>query len=179
MHHIKLPSPATVIASIALLISLSGTAIAAGAVPLAKKALFANNAGKLQGKTAAQVAAITGPADTLNGKTADEIAATPGPGTNLEGKSLADVAAMPGPASTAASLVSVATAPFNIGADAEGPFSVSCPAGTKVVSGGFTTTGVVIAADTHPTADTTWTIYLVNLSSSQGASGTLSAVCLK
>lgn len=56
--HIKLPSPATVLASIALLVSLSGTAIAAGAVPLAKKALFASNAGKLQNKTVAQVAAI-------------------------------------------------------------------------------------------------------------------------
>jgi len=69
MVHIKRPSPATVLASIALLVSLSGTAIAAGAVPLAKKALFAKNAGKLQGKTARQVAAIPGPATSLNGLT--------------------------------------------------------------------------------------------------------------
>ena len=42
-------------------------------VPVAKKALFAKNAGKLQGKTARQVAAIPGPATTLNGLTAQGI----------------------------------------------------------------------------------------------------------
>jgi hypothetical protein len=159
---IKLPNPAIVLASIALLVSLSGTAIAAGAVPLAKKALFANNAGKLQGKTAAQVAAIEGPASTLNGKSADEIAA------------------MPGPASSAASLVSTATAPFSLAAQGEGDFAVSCPAGSKPVSGGYTYSGnaAVLSADTRPTSDTTWTIYLVNISNT-GASGNVIATCVK
>jgi hypothetical protein len=57
----RLPKPATVIASIALFVALSGTAVAAGIVPRAKYAL---NAGKLQGQTAAQVAAIPSPAST-------------------------------------------------------------------------------------------------------------------
>ncbi len=61
------PSPALVVACLALLLSLGGTAVAAGVVPLAKRALFANNAGKLQGRTAAQVAAQPGPASTAAG----------------------------------------------------------------------------------------------------------------
>lgn len=179
MLRINLPSPATVLASIALFVSLSGTAIAAGAVPLAKKALFANNAGKLQGKTAEQVAAIPGPATSLNGKSADEIAATPGPATTLEGKSLADVVATPGPASTAAALVTVATGSFSLPANGGGGRIVSCPAGTRVINGGWSTSDNVLAADTMPTSDTTWAIYLLNLSASQGASGTMYAICLK
>jgi hypothetical protein len=177
---IKLPNPAIVLASIALLVSLSGTAIAAGAVPLAKKALFANNAGKLQGKTAAQVAAIEGPATTLDGKSADEIAAMPGPATTLNGKSADEIAAMPGPASSAASLVSTATAPFSLGAQGEGDFAVSCPAGSKPVSGGYTYSGnaAVLSLDTRPTSDTTWTIYLMNISNT-GASGNVIATCVK
>ena len=61
----RLPSPAIVIACVALLVSTSGTAIAAS--PIVKRALFANNAGKLQGKTAAEVAALPGPASTAAG----------------------------------------------------------------------------------------------------------------
>jgi hypothetical protein len=57
----RLPSPATAIATIALFVALSGTAVAAGIVPKAK---FALNAGKLQGQTAAQVAAVPSPASS-------------------------------------------------------------------------------------------------------------------
>ena len=52
------PSPAMVVALLALLVALSGTAVAAGVVPLAKRALVADNARKLQGKNPAQVAAL-------------------------------------------------------------------------------------------------------------------------
>jgi len=159
----KLPSPALVLASLALLVSLSGTAIAAGAVPLAKKALFANNAGKLQGKTATQVAAIEGPANRLNGKTADEIAATPGP------------------ASSATALVSTVTAPFSLAAQRDAEFSASCPAGTRVVAGGYSYMGntLVLSFDSRPTSDTTWTIYLLDASTTASASGSIYAICLK
>jgi hypothetical protein len=64
MKNLRLPSPATVLAMIALFVALGGTAVAAGIVPKAK---FALNAGKLQGKSAAQVAAIAGPATTAAG----------------------------------------------------------------------------------------------------------------
>jgi len=197
--HKKLPAPATVLASIALLVSLTGTAVAAGAVPLAKKAMFASNSGKLQGRTAGQVAAIPGPANSLNGRTAGEIAATPGPATDLNGltaaqiaalpgpatdlggKTLADVVATPGPASTAAGLVSTATSPFTLAADDAADFSASCAAGSKVVSGGYAYNGkaAVFSVDTRPTSDTTWSIYLVNESTDTGASGTIYAVCVK
>ncbi len=63
MKRIRLPSPAMVVAMLALLVALSGTAVAAGIVPKAKVAL---NALKLQGKTAAQVAALA-PAPTSVG----------------------------------------------------------------------------------------------------------------
>jgi hypothetical protein len=62
---VRLPRPALVVACIALLVSLSGTAIAAA--PVAKRALFANNAGKLQGRTATQIAELPGPASTAAG----------------------------------------------------------------------------------------------------------------
>jgi hypothetical protein len=52
-----------VIAVIALFVALGGTAVAAGIVPKAKVAL---NALKLQGKTAAQVAAVPGPASSAS-----------------------------------------------------------------------------------------------------------------
>ena len=65
MFKLRLPSPAMVIACVALLVSMSGTAIAAS--PVVKRALFANNAGKLQGKSAVEVAGLPGPASTAAG----------------------------------------------------------------------------------------------------------------
>jgi hypothetical protein len=88
-------TPALVISMIALFVALSSTGFASSIVPLAKRALTAdkakvatkaNNALKLEGSTAAQVAAIPGPAtdaQTLNGQTAAQIAATPGPTSSL------------------------------------------------------------------------------------------------
>lgn len=99
MHRFRMPrvrlSPALVVAMIALFAALASTGVAADIVPLAKRALTAdkakvatkaNNALKLQGATAEQVAAIPGPATdsaTLNGLTAAQIAATPGPTSAL------------------------------------------------------------------------------------------------
>ena len=65
MRKLRLPSPAMVVACLALFVAMSGTAIAAS--PVAKRALFANNAGKLQGRTATQVAELPGPASTAAG----------------------------------------------------------------------------------------------------------------
>jgi hypothetical protein len=71
MSRIPLPKPATVLAAVALFVALSGTAVAAGIVAKAK---FALNAGKLQGQTAAQVAAQPGPASTAAGLVATRTA---------------------------------------------------------------------------------------------------------
>ena len=66
-HKIKLPSPALVISLLALFVALSGTAVAAGVVPLAQRALTADDAKKLGGRTAAQVASLPGPATSAAG----------------------------------------------------------------------------------------------------------------
>lgn len=70
LRKLRSPSPALVVALIALFVSLSGTAVAAGLVPLAKRALVANNAMKLQGKSAKAVAAMAKPSAGVTVKTA-------------------------------------------------------------------------------------------------------------
>jgi hypothetical protein len=63
MNRIARPSPAMVVALVALFVALGGSAIAA--TPIVKRALLANNALKLQGRTAAQVAGLRGPASSV------------------------------------------------------------------------------------------------------------------
>jgi hypothetical protein len=53
MITLRKPSPALVVASFALFVSLGGTAVAAA--PIVKRPLYADNAGKLGGKTLAAV----------------------------------------------------------------------------------------------------------------------------
>jgi hypothetical protein len=71
MMRTHLPSPALVIALLALAVSLSGTAVAAGVVPLAKRALVADNAMKVGGQSSASIAATAarqpGPASSAAG----------------------------------------------------------------------------------------------------------------
>jgi hypothetical protein len=157
--------PAFALLVVLLFTALSGTAVAAGVVPLAKKALFANNAGKLQGKTAAQVAAIPGPAtdaQTLGGQTAEQVVAAAGP------------------ASTAAALVSYRTAAFTVNADGAQEFGAACASGERAVGGGFNSPSALIPLDSYPSGGGAgWTVYLINPSSSQARSGTVYAVCNK
>jgi hypothetical protein len=159
--HLRRPSPALVVALVALFMSISGTAVAAGVVPVAKRALFANNAGKLQGRSAKQVAALPGPATYLNGLTAE------------------DIAGMPSPATTASGLVTTGSAPFALAPGEQKDFSAQCPGGAKAISGGFTSPNVVLAADTRPNAGGNgWTLYLMNLDDSASATGNVQVVCL-
>jgi hypothetical protein len=67
----RLPSPAFVLALVALMVSLSGTAVAAGVVPLAKRALLADDARKVGGRSAEAIA--------------DAAARTPGPASSAAG----------------------------------------------------------------------------------------------
>ena len=153
---LKRPTPAFVVALVALFFALGGTAgaIATQAVPLAKRALVADNAKKVGGQTAAQLSAAAVRAAQA-------------------------AAAAPGPASTAAGLVTTKTAGANLGADGEGEFTVTCDAGQKVLGGGFSSDGAVFALDSFPTGDTSWRLYLANLSTSSGAAITLYATCLR
>jgi hypothetical protein len=145
-------SPAMVVALLALFVALSGTAVAAGIVPLAKRALVADNAKKVGGSSLAQLTAAAQQA-----------------------------ASQPGPASTANSLITIKTAPWSLNGGAQNNFTTPCDAGQKAISGGFDNpSGDALGFDTRPTADGSgWQLYLVNLSSSAGASGTVYAVCLK
>jgi hypothetical protein len=75
IRKLRTPSPALVIALIALFISLAGTAVAQ--TPAVQRALFAENAGKLKGKTLKQVVAMPGPArsagDLVFARTVDRV----------------------------------------------------------------------------------------------------------
>jgi hypothetical protein len=151
-RRVHLPSPAMAVALVALLVALSGTAVAAGIVPLAKRAFLADNSKKLAGKTAAQIAA--------------QGAALPGPATSVA--ALVDVQA--GTFSLAA------------GDGTHSPsatFSVACPAGSKAVGGGYGSAQDVSSFDTSISADgATWNILLVN-NDTAAATGKLYAVCVK
>jgi hypothetical protein len=156
----KRPSPAFVVAMVAMFIALGGTAGAAitAAVPLAKRALVADNAKKLEGKSAAQIGAAAAAA------------------------ALSQSPAGARPASTAAGLVVMKTVPFNVAADAEQVVTATCDAGSKVVGGGFSnpTNALVLSAGSFATTDGAgWTEDLVNVSSSTGGSGNVVAMCLK
>jgi hypothetical protein len=153
----KRPSPAFVVALVALFFALGGTAgaVVTAAVPLAQRALVADNAKKVGGVSAAQL-----------GGAAVQLALKQSP-------------AGPRPASTAAGLVTVKSGTASLAADAEGEFTVSCDAGQKVLGGGFTSNGSVFNFDSYPASDTAWRLYLANGSQSAGASITLYATCLR
>ena len=51
LRKLRRPSPALVVASLALFVSLTGTAVSSGIVPLAKRARVADNANRLGSKT--------------------------------------------------------------------------------------------------------------------------------
>src|SRR5215510_6524477 len=103
----KRPSPALVVATVALFIALGGTAgaVVNAAVPLAKRALTADNAKKLGGQTSQQIAQ--------------------------------QAAQLPGPASSAAGLVTVKTTTWSLNPDHGGDFTVTCDAPQKAVGGGW------------------------------------------
>jgi hypothetical protein len=75
IRKLRTPSPALAIALIALFVSLAGTAVAQA--PVVKRALFAQNAGKLNGKTLKQVVAMPGPTrsvgDLVYQRTSDRV----------------------------------------------------------------------------------------------------------
>jgi len=153
----KRPTPTFVVALVALFFALGGTAgaVVTAAVPLAKRALVADNAKKVGGVTAAQL-----------GGAAVQLALKESP-------------AGPRPASTAAGLATIKTGTASLAANGEGEFTVSCDAGQKVMGGGFTSNGAVFSFDSFPASDTAWRLYLANASESAGATVTLYATCLR
>jgi hypothetical protein len=165
------PSPAMAVALLALFVALSGTAFAVGSavVPLAKRALTADNA---KVANLAKEATVAANARKLGGQ---------GP-SELVHQAVSQSSHSPGPASTAAGLITVKTAPWSVGADAGGEFVVTCDAGQKAVAGGWEDPGGWGHPwDTRPTPDGTGWRTLVSVSSQAPGtqSGTVYAICLK
>jgi hypothetical protein len=157
------PTPSFVVAVVALFFALGGTAgaITAAAVPLAKRALVADNAKKLEGKTSAQLLATAA-------KAADRTAAA--------------AAQAPGPASSAAGLVSVKSAPWSLGPNTSAEFTAQCDSGQKAISGGWEDpAGWGHSWDSRPSPDGGgWRTFVTVGSNAPGSqSGTVYAVCLK
>jgi hypothetical protein len=160
-----LPSPAMVVALLALLVALGGTAIAANVVPLANHARVADNAKKLQGKNPAQLAAMPSPATTLDGKTADQIADTPGP------------------ASTIADTIVVKTESATVEGFGTTDASVECSAGQKAIAGGWETpseaAGSLFGFDSRPSSNgAAWKLRLAS-ATDVDVQVTLYAICVK
>jgi hypothetical protein len=148
----KRPSPAFVVAMVALFVALGGTAgaVVTAAVPLAKRALVADNAKKLDGQTPSQL--------------------------------VSQASAAPGPASTAAGLISIKIGSWSLGPNGGSDFLVTCDSGQKAVAGGWDDpAGWAHSWDDRPTADGTgWRVYISTSQNAPGPqTGGLYAVCLR
>jgi hypothetical protein len=156
------PSPALVVAMIALFVALGGTAgaVATQAVPLAKRALVADNAKKLGGKTPAQIVAQA----SAQGAQA----------------ALSQSPAGPRPASSGVELVTTKAQAVQLGAGGADAFEVTCDTGQKVISGGFVSdNAVIIAVANGPVSESAWGIGLLNLNDGAAANVNVYAVCIR
>jgi hypothetical protein len=147
----RLPGPATVLAATALFVAFGGTAIAAS--PVVKRALFADNAAKLQGKTAAAIA--------------QQAAQLPGPASTAAG--LVSIKSTTGITLPAADSTSFSTQVV----------PAACDAGKKAISAGYSASGgTVIEFSRQPLGDSSWNLELGNLDDRGPSSVTVYAVCL-
>ena len=154
---VKRPSPALVVAMVALFVALGGTAgaVTAAAVPLAKRALTSDNSKKLNGFTATQIASA-----------AVQVSLRESPGG-------------PRPASSVASLVGIKTGSASLPANGEGEFTITCDGGQRAVGGGFSSDGVVFSLDSYPASASAWRLYLANGDEANAANITLYATCVR
>ena len=155
-----LPEPALVIACVALIVSLSSTAVAAGIVANARHANRADvatralNADKVQGRTAVQIAVAGAQAG----------------------------AQLAGPASTAADLVTVKTAAWSLPPGGGGDVAVACDSGQKPISGGWDDPGGWGSVrESRPGLDgASWRLHMTVSAAAPGAqTGTVYALCLE
>jgi hypothetical protein len=75
--------------------------------------------------------------------------------------------------------VTIKTASGQIPAGGGQAFTIACDAGQKVLGGGFTSSEIVLGLDSFPSNDTTWSLFLANLSESAAANVNTYATCLK
>jgi hypothetical protein len=154
-------SPTFVVAVVALFVALGGTAgaVVAQAVPLAKRALIADNAKKVGGQTSAQIIS----------KAAQQGAS----------QALQQSAAGARPASTATGLVvSKSQAAGSVDPGVIRVVQIACDSGQTVVGGGMSSDGAVVTFDSYPLNSTTWEVGFGNLGSG-AANVSAYALCLK
>jgi hypothetical protein len=147
----KRPSAALVVAMIALFVALGGTAgaVVTAAVPLAKRALVADNAKKLGGQTSAQIVS--------------QAASAPGPASTAAGL----ISVKTAPFALSAGGQGSFTANCDSGQKAVGG-GYSNPVGTAIsVDTGPTSDG------------SGWSIYLIEGTGNSVAAGIIQAICLK
>jgi hypothetical protein len=165
MRSVRRPSPAMVVAAIALFMGLTGGALGAQIVPLAKRALSADKAKRA---TLADTA--------TKAKTADNAA-------KLENKTAAQILAqvqIP-PVTNVSGLLSTKSQSWTLAPNQSTTFTIACDAGAKATGGGYDNpNGTAFPFDSAPTTDGTgWKLFLGNPSGSTPASGNLYVVCLK
>ena len=148
----KRPSVAFVVAMLALFVALGGTA---GAVVSGAVPL-------------AKRALVSDNAKKLGGQS---------PSAHVQRASQA-----PGPASSAAGIVSIKTGTWSLNPGVEGTFTVTCDAGQKAISGGWSDPGDWSSSyQSLPTSDGAgWTRNIYSSDWASGTqSGTLYAICIK
>ena len=168
----KRPSPALVVAMVALFVALGGTAgaVVAQAVPLAKRALVADRA-KVADK--AKTALVAENAKKLGGQTSSQIA------QQAAQAALSQSPAGARPASTTTGLV--VTKSQAVGSVPGLTFrtvQIACDAGQTAIGGGMSSDGLVAMGDNYPLNSTTFEIGFGNFGSG-AANVTVYVICLK
>ena len=169
VRRMKRPSPALVVAMVALFVALGGTAgaVVTAAVPLAKRALLADKA---------TTALVADNAKKLGGQTSSQIV------SQAAQQAVSHASQAPGPASTAAGLVVIKTGTWSLNPGSGGDFTVMCDANQKVVAGGWADPGEYSSSyQSLPTGDGAgWTTNIWTFFLAPGTqSGTTYAVCIR
>jgi hypothetical protein len=156
---LRMPSPAMVVALIALAVALGGTSYAAVSLP-------ANSVGTLQLKKGA-VTNTKVKAHSLTGvvfKAGTLLQGAAGPVGPTGAAGAAGAVGPAGPAGVldTAKLSVVNGASHNVAGGAVGQFDVSCPAGSHVISGGYNSGYRWYAEYNGPISTTTWRVGLIN-----------------
>ena len=153
MKRTRRPSAAFVVAMIALFVALGGTAgaVVSGAVPLAKRALVADNAKKLGGESAAQIAS--------------QASQAPGPASSIAGI-------------VSVKTQNVGQVPDD---NFMHTFRIACDSDQKVISAGVSSpNNVILAGDSYPVDASTWQMSIAhNGADPAPASVNLYALCVK
>lgn len=167
----KRPNTALVVSRVALFVALEGPAeaVVESAVPLAtharladnaKHAVVAENAKKLRGLTATQIAGAGATA-------AVQVALSQSP-------------AGPRAASTAAGLITIRTATVaTIGVDSGAGATVSCQPDERVMGGGYNPNFPLFVTQSYPIDSSTWRFFFFNYTESSSPPTTIYATCLK